>query len=114
AVTSTSQFESNSLKKLKTAVLDNAKKNDATATSKALIAWANAQWPQATCLNLGQLKHLVDNNMQQELDKLNAALYGKNKLVWHGDELVQAFLNQDLATTDSASQATRLEPLYKS
>lgn len=113
AITSTSQFENNSIRKLKTVVLDNAKKNDAQATSKALIAWANVQWPQAQCMNLGQLKQLVDNNMQQELDKLNAALYGQDKLKWQGEGLVQAFQTQDISVTGSVSQAGKLEPLYK-
>lgn len=107
------QVETAPLKILKNRVLTHARNNDALATSKALIDWAHAQWPGLRIVNLGQLKHRVDGDMQQELDTLSESLYGKNKRMWQGDGLAQAFQGQRPDNVESGTQATRLEPLYK-
>ena len=102
------------LKTLGNAVLKSARANDAAATRDALVNWAGVQWPDARVVNLGQIKGLVDSQLQQELDKLNSALYGKQTSIWTGEGLIKTFQAHTPAINGNATQSGKLEPLYKS
>jgi hypothetical protein len=63
--------------------------NDAAAAYKALQTWAETYLYLRPAL-LPQLRAQVDANFQAELDKLEAAVYGKPAETWQGQGLWQA------------------------
>ena len=63
--------------------------NDAAAAYKALQTWAETYLYLRPAL-LPQLRTQVDAPFQAELDKLEAAIYGKPETVWQGEGLWQA------------------------
>ena len=63
--------------------------NDAAAAYKALQQWAGANLGLRPAL-IPQLRQQVNADFQAELDRLEAALYGKPDNAWQGQGLWQA------------------------
>ena len=104
-----------SLAPLNKKVLKSADRDDAMATRDALLDWANSRWPQQHFVNIGQLKSCVDEALSQEIDALNAYLYGRNnQQAWKGDRLAKLFQSQTFSENKNKEDAGKLEPLYKS
>lgn len=88
--------------------------NDPVATKNSLLAWANRYWPEQRINNFHQLKAMVNDDLKQELDKLNACLYSKQRLDWNGQDFIRSFQAQSFSQQADRQTTGKLEPLYKS
>ena len=102
------------LSKYKTEIIKACKNNDPVAAKKSLLAWANRYWPQQHINNFHQLKDMVNDDFKQELDKLNACLYAKQKQEWDGQAFIRSFHSQSFAQQSDKQTTGNLQPLYKS
>lgn len=65
--------------------------NNTHAAASAVVAWANASWPDNNVNNLGQvMTHLEEGALRQALKDLERACYGRNAGEWQGALLWQA------------------------
>lgn len=85
--------------------------NDAQAAHKALTKWASAYYHVS---NLAALSEHCDKSLQTEINKLNQALYGKQKLVWEGAALLQAVIANQASKSAPSNEKEPLQPLYPS
>ncbi len=91
--------------------------NNAKEAESALLAWALSTNLQKPPLSLISLKRHVSQEMQQPIDDLYSALYGK-KNSWEGEALYQAFIafkpKKETATMKPKEQLLKeLYPLSK-
>ncbi|MEM7027135.1 MAG: BatD family protein [Pseudomonadota bacterium] len=107
------QYQTSSVKQLKQAVLKAAQRNDAKATQMALLEWSRINWPDEKINNLHQLKDKIDIELNKELDKLNASLYGQTETQWDSEKFIKLFNSQDFNFIKEKSSKQTLEPLYK-
>jgi len=105
-----SQLTANKLKDVIKVLNKACNDNQAQAAQKALIKWSTLSFNTA---NLAELSHHCNDELQAELQKLNHALYAKQKSAWDGSKLLQAITAQ---TIPSASNVVTepLAPLYPS
>ena len=103
-----------SLSKYITELKKACKNNDPVAAKHSLLAWANQNWPKQRINNFHQLKVIVNDEFKQELDKLNACLYAKQKREWNGKDFIRSFQAQTFSRAVDKQSASKLEPLYKS
>jgi hypothetical protein len=94
-------------KELKTACAN----NDPQAAQQALIKWATLRY---NITNLAELSLYCDADMQAELTKLNLALYAKEKLAWHGADLLKAVMVNQTQKSSAKKADEPLVPLYPS
>ncbi len=90
--------------------------NDKHALRKALLAWAQANWPQASIRNLGDISQQLDNpELTALLTELDEALYKDPHKVWSGKNFWQT-LRSNLAKSNSHKSAKQnndtLPPLH--
>ncbi len=101
------------------AVLQACKQNQPETIKNALLAWAQAYWPQQHISSLSQLSALCSPGLKQEIILLNQALYDPQTRQsglssTHTKALADAF-KQFRTSHKKSKQAdeTVLEPLYK-
>lgn len=88
--------------------------NDAAASRQALLAWAEAAWPEQPPRSLGAIASRCKPELAQELENLNAALYGRGAQEWRGKALWQIFERQHASSPEKkASVGDQLEPLFR-
>ena len=111
--TAEAQATSKSVKATIAAVEQNAKKNDAGKTKDALIKWAQLVYDDRKITNLTQISDHCSAQLSQQIRHLNESMYGTEKHIWHGKELLTAFKNERaLKNTESDAQSSVLKPLY--
>ncbi len=88
--------------------------NDATATKKALLAWAKNRWPDKDINNINIIKELSDDEgFNAMLDALSHCLYGSAAPEWDGASFLEAFKSQSFDKKQYTEPVGKLEPLYK-
>lgn len=89
--------------------------NDAHAANKALLAWANALWPDIAIRNLGDILHRVEpGTFSHALTELQQCLYAANAQQWQGQALWDAFKHVKSIKTHKCGKSTSaLPPLYQ-
>jgi hypothetical protein len=87
--------------------------HDPAAARPALLAWAQAQWPQAAVLTLVEVGRLGGAALAEEIEALNRALYGEHPSAWQGDGLWNAAQACEQATAKPPADSV-LAPLYPS
>jgi hypothetical protein len=85
--------------------------HDPAAARPALLAWAQAQWPQAAVLTLAEAGRLGGAALAEEIEALNRALYGEHRLAWQGDGLWNAAQACEQASAKPPADSA-LAPLY--
>lgn len=85
---------------------------DALAARQALLAWAEAHWPQQRPASLVEIAQL-DVVLAGEINALSKALYGSVTTAWQGEGLWRA-VEQSVAKVDKPGGSAELEPLYRS
>tara|TARA_R110002050_G_scaffold9504_1_gene33385 strand:- start:548439 stop:550187 length:1749 start_codon:yes stop_codon:yes gene_type:complete len=94
-------------KELKTACT----RNQPQAAQQALIKWASINY---NIINLAELSVHCGVDLQAELNKLNHALYAKEKVAWDGSGLLQAIMAKQTQKSPSENDREPLVPLYPS
>lgn len=84
--------------------------NNATAAKNALLTWAKLHYGVN---NLNVIANNADVALQQELIRLNQALYSKTQQTWQGNSLFQAFIEHKTKTTTTHLKKHGLEPLHR-
>lgn len=96
------------------AVLDACRANDPGSARDVLLQWAALHWPAAPPRSIGELASRCEGKLARELERLNAALYARQSVVWNGSDLRREFetaaprAEQRLISADTA-----LEPLFR-
>ncbi|MFI0434320.1 MAG: BatD family protein [Parachlamydiaceae bacterium] len=96
---------------LKTACRD----NHAKAAAAYLIEWAVHTFPEIKPLNIVSIKTLVPEEMGEELDNLNRALYGGSHSSWNGEvlwQMIQNYKPQKSGKKDKKEDLKLLQELY--
>jgi len=65
--------------------------NDATASARALLDWAAAEWPDNPPRNLAAIASRLNDNAGAEVRRLDQSLYAPGGVVWEGEALGNAF-----------------------
>jgi len=66
--------------------------NQAQVAYRALLAWANAMWPESPIRNLGDIRERVEpGHFMQCLQDLQECLYSRVPREWHGEQFWLAF-----------------------
>ncbi|MBL1275388.1 MAG: protein BatD [Ectothiorhodospiraceae bacterium] len=73
-----------------TAVKKACLNNDSPLSKTELLKWANAYWHEQPPTSLADIGHRLDEVTQQEIAKLNQALYGITQKEWLGSGLWQS------------------------
>lgn len=84
--------------------------NNATAAKNALLTWAKLHYGVN---NLNAIANRADVALQQELIRLNQALYSNTQQTWQGNTLFQAFIEHKTKTTMTHLKKHGLEPLHR-
>jgi hypothetical protein len=87
--------------------------NDAQASSRALLLWAESVWPDHPPRSLGSLAKRIDAGSEQ-VRQLERALYSPDHEQWNGSSLWQVF-SEGLITKSTAEASTDsagIAPLY--
>ncbi len=102
------------LRQLRTALNKSCMANDARETERLLLDWAAIQREHgAPVRNLGQLAHLFDGALREEVLLLNRAIYGAESRPWHGAnlwELLRSYRHVQDEVSSTGNQA--LPALY--
>lgn len=85
--------------------------NDAGAVRTALLAWAQAHWPNYPPRHLDDVAARGGAELAQEIARLNRASYGTDASQWNGAGLLRAL--DQLPGAGSATKNDGLEPLYR-
>ncbi|PLX81677.1 MAG: hypothetical protein C0617_16430 [Desulfuromonas sp.] len=87
---------------------------DPAMAKETLLAWGLARFPGAPPTSLGQLSGLCPSPLKEEIESLNAALYGRGGERWEGQGLWEAF-SKDKTEKGKArrGRGSALEPLYR-
>lgn len=68
------------------------RRHDPSEAKDALMDWATKQWPEASCMSLGDLASLVDSPpLKKAINTLSQQLYQNRQQEWHGDDLERHF-----------------------
>lgn len=96
-----------------TAIKRACETGDAVAAKDALLAWGAVRWPESPPRGLGQLAARVDTALRDQLQALEAHLYGRRG-EWDAAALWAAFKARSdrTSTKHDAAAAPTLEPLY--
>lgn len=81
---------------------------------RALLAWANAMWPESPIRNLGDIRERVQAGpFKESLLDLQECLYSKLEKNWDGDQFWQSFNNAQFITPVIINRAGEpLPPLF--
>ncbi len=85
---------------------------DASAVSRALLAWGKTVWPEAPPKGLVELAAHFDAATAANMLALNQSLYGKKRGNWDGDALWRAVKNYRTDRSMQKPRTEKLEPLY--
>lgn len=102
-----------SVKQLATAVQQSCKQNDAVACKDALIQWGRQAFNDKRVNSLGDLGRYCDASLNQEIQRLNSALYSGNAPDWDSQGLLNAFKSHSRHNHGKTESVTPgLQPLY--
>lgn len=108
-----------SIAPLEKAVLQACKQKQPDAIKNALLAWAQARWPEQHINSLSQLAEQCPPALGEEIEQLNRTLYDpdadKSSLPAKRSKALEQAFRQYKRVNHSASKSTMeaLEPLYK-
>ena len=87
--------------------------NDPQAAARALLAWAESEWPDHPPRSLGSLAKRIDTGAELVV-QLERVLYSADHGHWHGREFRTVFVNGLVAknSNDKSVNADNLAPLY--
>jgi hypothetical protein len=84
--------------------------DDAQAAKTALLDWGKQKFAAD---NLTDLAAHCDKHLSDEILLLNQFLYGKNKNLWQGKKLLQAFKDNKVSEKKINKDDLILEPLHR-
>ncbi len=87
--------------------------NDPAVAKQALLAWSKVNWPDERIININSIKIFCDQQLQSEIDELNACLYGSSMNQWNGAAFLKSFESQSFDNKVTKEIQGKLEPLYK-
>lgn len=88
--------------------------DDARRTSELLLAWAALQFPGDPPTSLGGLAERLTGPLAEEIDALEAALYGRKTGEWRGRRLADLIRHtQSVGRQDDSEEPDPLVPLYR-
>ena len=99
------------LSRLEKNVLHAARSNDPYASRQSLIAWGRFVFGAEDILSLGRVAGLVSEELAIELRQLDAHFYARSSTPWHGENLIKAFKNNNIATQHRAGAKPPKEAL---
>lgn len=85
-------------------------RDDADAANKAILSWGKIKF---NALNLADIAKYCDDDLAQEINKLNVFIYSESETKWSGKELLQAFKNFKPKQVKKNAIVDTLEPLNK-
>lgn len=89
-----------------------AASDDGAAARVALLEWAKLQWPERGPRSVGDLARRVEAPLADELRKLSAASYGRDRDEWSGAALAEALRSVKIVATHAgAANEEALPPL---
>lgn len=103
-----------SLNKARSRVEKAARQNDAHKTRDALIAWAQINYAAPHITSLLQISDYCREELQDEIRKLNQALYSPEKTEWNGSGLLAAFRQEQTHKKGQHHKDRALKPLWNS
>lgn len=87
--------------------------NNPQQSKTELLNWAKGQWPENPPTNIAEIGKRLDQATQQEVEKLNQALYGSGSNSWQGSSLWQRLSVAEKNTAKKQhKQEEILVPLY--
>src|SRR5690606_36582245 len=87
---------------------------DLAGLRQAVLAWAQIHWRQPTLVSLQAVAQQTDNvALQQQLEKLDQALYRNSAEAWDSGELLQQIHACRRQRRDAHREQEGLKPLYK-
>ncbi|HHO59950.1 MAG TPA: protein BatD [Thiotrichales bacterium] len=103
---------------LEKAVIQASKNRRGEELKNALLAWAQARWPEQHISSLTQLARFCPPALQQEIEQLNKALYNPAAQDPNGvdyNALASAFrqFKKDRSSAGGQNEPPALQPLYK-
>lgn len=97
-----------------TALKQACKSNDPGKAKQALLEWGRITWPEDPPASLGILANRCPEDLSLQIMRINEFLYSKNRTVWNGELLWNAFLAANRKPGKTVKTDTSdLEPLYK-
>ncbi len=108
-ITTNKQPPKASLNAIKKACLS----NNAQQSKIELLNWAIRQWPEQPPASIGEIGTRMNQPTQQEIEKLNQALYGSTGESWQGSQLWQELAVAEKTTSKKPrKEENTLLPLY--
>jgi len=103
-----------SMRKMRDALKQACENNDKQAAKKALLLWAEHIWPQISFNAIADMiTACSDDDLNQQLNFLNQALYGQAHSDWQGQPLWESFIHFKINKAKNAAQTqVKLPPLY--
>ena len=103
-----------SLKQARQRLRQACEDNNASSARAALLAWGQALLSPRLVAGLPQLAEYLGVDMQQQIDRLNEALYAQKTQAWQGEELWRLCqsLEKNLHHLASSKTAAGLVPLH--
>ncbi|MBK8816746.1 MAG: protein BatD [Methylococcaceae bacterium] len=89
---------------------DACAKDNPHAAKEALLAWGKQKF---NAVNLGTLAEHCDARLRDEILSLNQCLYAKDKHIWTGKKLYQAFSENNAMKKTPRQEQHVLEPLHR-
>ncbi len=102
-----------SIKSAASKVKKHANNNETSRTKTALIEWAQLFYNDKELTNLSQITEHCSAQLSQHIRQLNQTLYSPEKTAWNGEELANAFKDEQLLNNKQKDkQHSVLKPLY--
>jgi hypothetical protein len=91
---------------------DACTRNDPAAAHRALLAWAQARWPDAGSGAWRELCAACGPALRREIEALDRALYGRQAQAWSGTALWRSYSADAPAPAAPRKRPPALAPLH--